>query len=111
MWNDNETALDLINISHYVSSVVELVNDSTLLPLTVGVFGDWGNGKSSLLKMVKVELDKQDKTLCLYFNGWLFEDYDDAKAALIGTILDEIEKNPTLGAKAKKMVKGLRERV
>jgi predicted KAP-like P-loop ATPase len=111
MWSDNETALDLISINHYVSTVVELVNDKTLLPLTIGVFGDWGNGKSSLLKMVKAKLDTEDKTLCLYFNGWLFEDYDDAKAALMGTILDEIEKKPSLSGRAKTMIKTLKDRV
>lgn len=111
MWSDNETSLDLININHYVSSILELVSDETLLPLTVGVFGDWGNGKSSLLKMVKEKLDTEEDTLCLTFNGWLFEDYDDAKAALIGTILDEIEKRPTLSAAAKKIIIRLRDRV
>lgn len=111
MWSDNETSLDLISINHYVATVLELVGDNTLLPLTMGIFGDWGNGKSSLLKMVKEKLDTQEKTLCLYFNGWLFEDYDDAKAALMGTILDEIEKKPTLSAQAKKTIENLRKKV
>lgn len=111
MWSDNETALDLLNIRHYVSSVVELATDETLLPVTIGVFGDWGNGKSSLLKMVKVKLDEEKDTLCLFFNGWLFEDYDDAKAALMGTILDEIGKKPTLGTQAKKTLDSLRKKV
>lgn len=111
MWSDNETALDLLNIGHYVSSVVELTTDETLLPVTIGVFGDWGNGKSSLLKMVKAKLDEEKDTLCLFFNGWLFEDYDDAKAALMGTILDEIGKKPTLSTQAKKTLDSLRKRV
>lgn len=111
MWSDNETALDLLNIGHYVSSVVELATDETLLPVTIGVFGDWGNGKSSLLKMVKAKLDTEKDTLCLFFNGWLFEDYDDAKAALMGTILDEISKNPTLSTQAKKTLNSLRKKV
>lgn len=111
MWSDNETALDLLSIEHYVSSVIELATDDTLLPVTIGVFGDWGNGKSSLLKMVQAVLDKRDNTLCLYFNGWLFEDYDDAKAALMGTILDEIEKKRKPTAKAKEKLDNLRKRV
>ncbi len=111
MWSDNETVLDLLNIDHYVSSVVELATDEELLPVTIGIFGDWGGGKSSLLKMVKAKLDEHEKTLCLYFNGWLFEDYDDAKAALMGTILDEIGENPKLSTQAKQTLDNLRKRV
>ncbi len=111
MWSDNETVLDLLNIDHYVSSVVELATDEELLPVTIGIFGDWGGGKSSLLKMVKAKLDGHEKTLCLYFNGWLFEDYDDAKAALMGTILDEIGENPKLSTQAKQTLDNLRKRV
>ncbi|MFA4996404.1 MAG: P-loop NTPase fold protein [Patescibacteria group bacterium] len=111
MWSDNETTLDLLNINHYVSTVIEVVSDKTLLPVTVGVFGDWGNGKSSLLKMVKAKLDTEEGTLCLFFNGWLFEDYDDAKAALMGTILDEIEKKPRLTKKAKDIIYTLKTKV
>lgn len=111
MWTDNETDIDLLNIKHYVSSITSIVNDKTLLPVTVGIFGDWGNGKSSLLKMVKKELDKEKNSLCLYFNGWLFEDYDDAKSALIGSILDEINKRPNLTAKAKRTISKLKQKV
>lgn len=111
MWSDNETAIDLLNIEHYVSTVIELATDETLLPVTIGVFGDWGNGKSSLLQMVKKKLVAEDKVVCLYFNGWLFEDYDDAKAALMGTILDEIEKSPKFLTSAKKTLDNLRKKV
>lgn len=111
MWSDNETALDLLNIEHYVSSVIDLATDDSLLPVTIGVFGDWGNGKSSLLQMVKAKLDPEKKIVCLYFNGWLFEDYDDAKAALMGTILDEIEKSPKFLTSAKGTLDNLRKKV
>lgn len=111
MWSDNETALDLLNIDHYVSSVIELATDEALLPVTIGIFGDWGNGKSSLLKMVQAKLEKEDGVVCLYFNGWLFEDYDDAKAALIGTILDEIEASPKFLTSAKNTLDSLRKKV
>jgi predicted KAP-like P-loop ATPase len=45
--------------------------------------------------------------LCLKFNGWLFEGYEDAKTALIGTILDEINKKITTAGKAKSIIERL----
>ncbi len=59
--------------------------------MTIGVFGDWGGGKSTLIQLARQRLDEQEGVLILTFNGWLFEGYEDAKAALMGTILDSIE--------------------
>jgi len=90
MWSDNETDLDLLGFQHLMGSVCSIVRNDDLLPATIGVFGDWGSGKSSLLQMVRSELEKDGDILVLSFNGWLFEGYEDAKSALMGTIIDEI---------------------
>ena len=90
MWSDNETEIDLLGFEHLVTAVTSIVNNDALLPATIGVYGDWGSGKSSLLKMVARQFEGKDGVLLLSFNGWLFEGFDDAKTALMGTILDEI---------------------
>ena len=41
------------------------------------------------------------------FNGWLFENYEDAKTAILGTILDEISKEKSPPGKAKDIIAGL----
>jgi len=111
MWSDNETDLDLLNVTYLVSAVTRTVLDANLLPITVGVFGDWGSGKSSILTMARKELEGLSDVLCLSFNGWLFEGYEDAKVALMGTILDEIRSKRTLGPKAKELITKLAKRV
>jgi len=111
MWSDNETDIDLLDFQHLVNSVTCIVKNHSLLPATIGVFGDWGSGKSSLIKMIKKELEQEDGVLCLTFNGWLFEGYDDAKSALMETILDEISNHRELGPKAISIVRNLGKRV
>jgi hypothetical protein len=91
MWSDNETAVDLLNVQHIVAAVLSVVRDPRLSPVTAGVFGDWGSGKSSVIKMVKAELDADPDTICVYFNGWRFEGYEDAKVALATTILEALQ--------------------
>lgn len=76
------------------------------------MFGDWGSGKSSILKITKEQLEKlDDGTFVLYFNGWLFEGYDDAKAALLESIVKAFEENKRFGTsvkdKAKKLLKSV----
>ena len=96
MWSDNETSLDLVNVQHLVGAVTGIAQAPHLQPVTIGVFGPWGSGKSSVMKMVREDVEAKKGVVCVTFNGWLFEGYDDAKAALMGTILDELEDQLTL---------------
>jgi hypothetical protein len=115
VWSDNETSIDLLRFDYLASAVSRIVLSDRLLPTTVGVFGDWGSGKSSLLKMIWADLEKDPNVLCLSFDGWLFEGYEDAKTALMGTILDAIEErikgDATLWEKVKGRWQALRDRV
>jgi hypothetical protein len=95
MWHDNETTLDLLGFERIALTICSLAKQVDLLPTTVGLFGDWGSGKSSILGMVEKQLKQEDDVICLRFDGWLFEGYDDAKAALMTDIITSInEKNP-----------------
>lgn len=101
MWKDSEADIDFLNFNYLAEQVVEISKDEKLSPATIGVYGDWGSGKSTLMKMVKKSLDADKNTLTVEFNGWLFEGYEDAKTALCGTILDEMRTHETLFAKNK----------
>jgi predicted KAP-like P-loop ATPase len=107
MWKDSETNIDLLDFDYLVDVTKKIILNDNLTPSTIGIYGDWGSGKSSLMDMVKVDLSKDKDILCLKFNGWLFEGYEDAKVALIGSILDEIGKRRNLTAKAKRILKNL----
>lgn len=111
MWKDSEADIDFLNFNYLAEQVVEISKDEKLSPATIGVYGDWGSGKSTLMKMVKNSLDADKNTLTVEFNGWLFEGYEDAKTALCGTILDEMRTHETLFAKGKEKIKALLKKV
>ncbi len=77
MWADNETDLDLLGFDVLVDELVVALTKPCLLPLTVGVLGGWGSGKSSLLKIVRSELEAVDDQpyVCVDFSPWQYEDY------------------------------------
>lgn len=105
MWPDNETTTDLLGFEVHSRLIEAVLSDPAMLPVTVGVFGDWGGGKTSVLRMLQQSIDPNQaggsdgKTACIYFNGWLFEGYDDAKAAITSTILTELAAHKTWGPK------------
>ncbi len=108
MWKDSETEIDFLDFDYLIGMLKDIIEDEALLPSSVGVYGDWGSGKSSLIRMsIKEFQEKEDDTVCIIFNGWLFEGYEDAKTALMGTILDTIQSKRTLTAKAKSCITGL----
>ena len=107
MWKDCETNIDLLDFDYLVDVTKHIILSDNLTPSTIGIYGDWGSGKSSLMDMTMTELLKDEQILCLKFNGWLFEGYEDAKVALVGSILDEIGKKKRLSAKAKDTLKNL----
>ncbi len=120
MWPDKETNIDYLNFGYIVDLIVEIAMNRELTPSTIGLYGDWGSGKSSLMKLAqdriegiskakKKKVDDTPKTLCIEFNGWLFEGYEDTKTSLCGTILDKLDDaqrfGPEVANKAKDLIK------
>ena len=54
--NDQATEIDAFDFTPRVAveTLADIVQTGNT-PLTIGVFGTWGSGKTSLMKMVKVE--------------------------------------------------------
>lgn len=108
---DSETKVDLLNNEAIAATIIELLRERPNHPVTIGVHGDWGAGKSSILEMIEAGFDGKDDVLCLKFNGWPFQGFEDAKIALIeGIVTGLIEKRPTL-TKATEVVKDIFRRI
>lgn len=107
MWKDSETDIDLLDFDYLISMTKSIIENDDLTPSSIGVYGDWGSGKSSLAEMALKELSLNEDYVCLKFNGWLFEGYEDAKTALIGSILDKISEKRKPQEKALKALKRL----
>lgn len=94
---DNETRVDLLNYEAIALTVIKLLQERPDKPITIGVHGDWGAGKSSVLEMIEAGFEEEKKVLCIKFNGWRFQGFEDAKIALIeGIVTGLVEKRPAL---------------
>lgn len=90
MWKDSETNIDYLGFKYILDTLNQIILNSTLMPSSIGVYGYWGSGKSSLMEMSYNSISQNEDTLCVKFNGWKFEGYDDAKTALMGVIMDSL---------------------
>ena len=108
---DNETSIDLLNNEAIAITIIDLLRERPDRPLTIGVHGDWGAGKSSVLEMIEAGFSGDSNVLCLKFNGWRFQGFEDAKIALIeGIVTGLIENRPAL-TKATIAVKDVLSRI
>ncbi|OIQ96339.1 KAP family P-loop domain protein [mine drainage metagenome] len=95
--SDHETGIDLLNNEAIATTIINLLRERPDQPVTIGVHGDWGAGKSSVLEMIESGFANSDKVLCLKFNGWRFQGFEDAKIALIeGIVTGLVENRPAL---------------
>src|SRR6185295_9198305 len=109
MWPDNETDRDYLNFSGVADTIAEIIVQAHGRPISIGVSGAWGVGKSSLIKLTQVSLEQRPpgdrQFIFVVFNAWLYQGYDDARAALMDVIAsrlaEEAEKRATAIDKAK----------
>ena len=59
------------------------------------------------MKMIEQSYKKDENVLCVKFNGWLFEGYEDAKTALLSTIIKQTISERTFVGDAKAIAKKL----
>ena len=58
--------------------------------MAVGVFGDWGSGKTTVLEILNEQLKNQPDTLVVYTRPWEYDPTLDARATLITEVLDVV---------------------
>lgn len=73
---------DLIGIGDKANYMARLISNTTDSSLRIGLFGEWGSGKSSLLRIVEKDIFKNEKYKdeaykFVWFNPWLFSSEDD----------------------------------
>ncbi|WP_318464902.1 Qat anti-phage system ATPase QatA [Photobacterium leiognathi] len=93
LWPDNESKVDLLNYQSISNAIVKLLSDQQRLPVSIGIHGDWGAGKSTVLSMIENSYREDEKTVCVRFNSWLYQGLEDAQTALMQQITTDLIKN------------------
>ncbi|HHX2497216.1 TPA: KAP family P-loop NTPase fold protein [Neisseria subflava] len=114
MWSDTESKEDYLNFGEVSQIVTEILETEAMLPVSIGVFGNWGAGKSSLLNLIEQQI-KPDEWIVIKFDAWLYQGFDDARAALLEVIASHLiqaaKNDKTIWEKSKNLfarIDGLR---
>lgn len=85
---------DGLSSSRYVEPLVEVItSENTETPFTIGVFGPWGSGKTSLLRMLEQTLvsDHAGRTVRVHFNPWMHRGEANMLLPLLHAVHDTLE--------------------
>lgn len=91
--DDNPTSDDNLGFAPTADVIVQAIKNTSRRPLTIGVFGGWGSGKTSLMQMVEASL-KQDQVKTVWFNAWKYSGKEIIWNALIQTVLLSMKSAP-----------------
>ena len=67
-----------------------LANGSDSSSIVIGIYGPWGDGKTSVLNMMAESLRSNDEVIWIPFNPWYFEDERQLISAFFNTLADGI---------------------
>jgi hypothetical protein len=115
LWDDNPTDVDLLGFASLLAPITAAIDAGELDPLTIGIHGRWGTGKSTLLRLLESHLATHDDYVVISTSPWEYEDHDDVKGILIGVVLDGLEQRAkgtqAWVRRAKKQIGSLMKRV
>jgi formylglycine-generating enzyme required for sulfatase activity len=87
--DDLPTDTDALDFQPYVDTLVDIVENGNT-PLTIGVFGTWGSGKTSLMRMVKKGLPEE--FTIAWFDAWKYDKEETLWRAFLLSVLLAIEE-------------------
>jgi Cdc6-like AAA superfamily ATPase len=87
--SDTPASEDLLNFKTYVQAFTDLIVDRKIqTPITIGILGPWGSGKTTLMRMIEKEIKDHDKIDCIFFNAWKYDKEDSLRRVLILRVLE-----------------------
>lgn len=90
----NAQKTDGLGFDTYAEVLANAARD-TEGPFTIGIFGEWGTGKTSLLNLVQEKLDNEPEVFTVWFNAWQYEQDEHPIVPLIATIISAVQEIET----------------
>ncbi len=111
LWDDNPSLVDLLGFDAVVVPVLQAISSPALDPVTIGIHGPWGGGKSTVLGLIAKALADDPTCLVVRTDPWEYDDYSDVKGAVIAEVLGALDERFGETAGVLDRTKGLLKRV
>jgi hypothetical protein len=91
--SDAPSEKDFLRFDRYLTPLLDAIADpETETPLTVGIFGPWGSGKSTVLGLLRARLEaRSEEFLVVEFNPWIYRSEPNLLTPLLHTLRDALD--------------------
>ena len=104
---DIEEKSPVLDFDKYVETACNLIKNSEPR-FSIGIFGEWGTGKTTLMKGIKNKLQDQSDLTTVWFNAWRYENEQyHATIPLLKSIAYSIETNDEFKETSNKIKKAM----
>lgn len=69
---DEVEYIPILDFSNYRDTIIELIR-YTDPRFTLGIYGEWGTGKTTLMKSIEKKLNEDKDIVTIWFNAWRYE--------------------------------------
>jgi len=70
---DNFSEQPILDFESYSDAIVKMIKNSDP-NFTIGIFGEWGTGKTTLMKLIEKKIGKNDQDIItVWFDAWKYE--------------------------------------
>ncbi len=94
-YSDHPAEIDELGFTPSVEALLDIIHTSELqdTPLTIGIYGPWGSGKTSLMRMILAGLQPNDPAAGyapVWFEAWRYGRSDALWRALLVSVVEQI---------------------
>ena len=120
LWSDDPARVDFLAANAIAATVTDAVLDNALDPLSLGLSGPWGSGKTTVLELVEADLERrstsESKVVVVRTDPWRYDPAVGAKESIIADVLEALEAElervtPKVKTEAKSALRRLAKRV
>jgi Ni2+-binding GTPase involved in maturation of urease and hydrogenase len=61
--------------------------------IAIGIYGPWGDGKTTVLAFIEEELRKNNQIITMYFNPWRFGDEDELLKNFFASLVEQVDQS------------------
>jgi KAP family P-loop domain len=120
LWSDDPARIDFLAARAIAATVTDVILDNALDPLSLGLSGPWGSGKTTVLELVEADLAQrstsESKVVVVRTDPWRYDPAVGAKESIIADVLEALEAElervtPKVKTEAKSALRKLAKRV